>query len=212
VISEVCDSWRSKALRLSQKLCPSRGDDGTRALVDSRGRWDQSSPPFDESTTHRGARIAHFTRRGTFVSAVLRHQAAREKVLHSGLSGPRNPALAFNGHRRKRWSDRGVARKRRHDRASVSEVGISVRACIASRVGSGGIVAARSVRGLSSTGESRRVLKSVARSERKGLGLPANTAGQARQTASGRVVPGSPGTPRKVRAPQGRVVGNADPG
>jgi hypothetical protein len=43
-------------------------------------------------------------------------------VLHSGLSGPRNPALAFNGHRRKRWSDRGVARKRRRDRASESGV------------------------------------------------------------------------------------------
>jgi hypothetical protein len=28
----------------------------------------------------------------------------------------------------------------------------------------------------------------------------------------GRVAPGMPGAPRKVRAPQGRVVGNADPG
>jgi hypothetical protein len=28
----------------------------------------------------------------------------------------------------------------------------------------------------------------------------------------GRVAPGLPGAPRKVRAPQGMVVGNADPG
>jgi len=56
-------------------------------------------------------------RRGSFTLVVLRQQAAGGKVLRSGLLGPCNPALSSNGHRRKRWSDRGVARKQRRDRA-----------------------------------------------------------------------------------------------
>jgi len=55
-------------------------------------------------------------RRGTFTLVVLRQQAVRGEVLRSGRLGPCSPALSFNGHRRKRWSDRGVARKRRRDR------------------------------------------------------------------------------------------------
>jgi len=45
-----------------------------------------------------------------------------EKVLRSGLIDPCNPASPSNGHRRKRWSDRSVARKQRRDRAVVFEV------------------------------------------------------------------------------------------
>jgi len=55
-------------------------------------------------------------RRGSFTLVVLRQQAAGGKVLRSGLLGPCNPALSSNVHRRKRWSDRGVARKQRRDR------------------------------------------------------------------------------------------------
>lgn len=63
------------------------------------------------------------TRRGIFTSGQpLRHCGSRwldARVLHSGLLGPFNPASSPNGHRRKRWSDRGVARKRRRDRMMV---------------------------------------------------------------------------------------------
>jgi len=58
-------------------------------------------------------------RRGAFTLVVLRQQAAGGKILRSGLLGPCSPALSSNGHRRKRWSDRGVARKRRPDRAVI---------------------------------------------------------------------------------------------
>jgi len=106
---------RSKAPRLSGKRCPSRGDVGTRALVESCGRRDHPALRSKNRRRNRGARVAR-TRRGTFTLVILRQQAARGEVLRSGLLGPCNPALSFNGHRRKRWSDRGVARKRRRDR------------------------------------------------------------------------------------------------
>jgi len=76
---------------------------------------------LDDET--RGARVAR-TRRGTFTLVVLRQQAAGGEVLRSGLFGPCNPALSFNGHRRKRWSDRGVARKRRHGRTVAFRVAL----------------------------------------------------------------------------------------
>jgi len=41
------------------------------------------------------------------------------RVLRSALLGPFNLASSPNGHRRKRWSDRGVARKQRRDRVMV---------------------------------------------------------------------------------------------
>jgi len=72
---------------------------------------------------NRGARVAR-TRRGTFTLVVLRQQAAGGEVLRSGLLGPCNPALSFNGHRRKRWSGRGVARKRRRDRTVAFRVAL----------------------------------------------------------------------------------------
>jgi len=110
-----------EAPRLSGKRCPSRGDVGTRALVESWGRWDHPALRSKNRRRNRGARVAR-TRRGTFALVVLRQQAAGGEVLRSGLLGPCNPALSFNGHRRKRWSDRGVARKRRYDRTVAFRV------------------------------------------------------------------------------------------
>jgi len=80
----------------------------------------------------RDAREAHM-RRGTFTLAVLRQQAARGRVLRSGQLGPCSPALSSNGHRRKRWSDRGVARKRRRDRAVA--FGVSLCGALAATYG-----------------------------------------------------------------------------
>jgi len=66
-------------------------------------------------------------RRGTFalvvLAPVMRRTRRREGgSFAQGLLGPCSPALSSNGHRRKRWSDRSVARKRRSDRARVFEV------------------------------------------------------------------------------------------
>jgi hypothetical protein len=54
-------------------------------------------------------------RRGIFTHVALRQQAACGRVLHSELLGSCSPASSFNGHRRKRWSGQGVARKRHSD-------------------------------------------------------------------------------------------------
>jgi hypothetical protein len=120
-ISESSGSVRWKVPRLSGKRCPSRGDVGSRALVDSRGRWEHPAFRFEGLTTNKGYSIS-LTRRGTFISVVLRQQAVAGKVLRSGMIGLRDPALPFNGHRRKRWSDRGVARKQRRGRAVIFDV------------------------------------------------------------------------------------------
>jgi len=72
-------------------------------------------------------------RRGTFTLVVLRQQAAGGRVLRSGRLGPPSPALSSNGHRRKRWSDRGVARKRRRDRAIA--FGVSLCGALAATYG-----------------------------------------------------------------------------
>jgi hypothetical protein len=48
---------------------------------------------------------------------VLRQQVGLKGILYLGQLGPRSPALSSNGYRRKRWSGRGAARKRRHDGA-----------------------------------------------------------------------------------------------
>jgi len=63
-------------------------------------------------------------RKGTFALVVLRQQASGGRVLRSELLGPRSPALFSNGHRRKRWLHRGVARKRRSGRRAVFEVSV----------------------------------------------------------------------------------------
>jgi hypothetical protein len=68
-------------------------------------------------------------RRGLFAHVVLRQQAAGGKILRSGLPGPCSPALSSNGHRRKRWSGRGVARKRR--RGWSVAFGVAVRGMLA---------------------------------------------------------------------------------
>jgi len=64
---------------------------------------------------------------------VLRQQAAGGMVPCSELLGPCSPALFSNGHRRKRWSDRGVARKRRVDREMA--FGVSLSGVLASSLG-----------------------------------------------------------------------------
>jgi hypothetical protein len=71
-------------------------------------------------------------RRGTFtpvvLSPVMRRSRRREGgSFAQGLLGPCSPALSSNGHRRKRWSDRSVARKRRYGWAvafGVSSCGV----------------------------------------------------------------------------------------
>jgi len=99
-------------------------------------------------------------RRGTFTLVVLRQQAAGGGVLRSGRLGPPSPALSSNGHRRKRWSDQGVARKRRHDRAVA--FGVSLCGALAATYGrSRRDLAARSIRDPSSTGEGHRVPKGL---------------------------------------------------
>jgi len=90
-----------------------RRNEGLGRFMRARG---SSSPPDEESTTskQRGAQVA-LVRRGTFAHVVLRQQAAGGRVLRSESPGPCSPALSSNGHRRKRWLGRGVARKRRRD-------------------------------------------------------------------------------------------------
>lgn len=56
---------------------------------------------------------------GNLAHTVLRQQAVPGVVLCSGQLGPCSPALSSNVHRRKRWTGRGVARKRRRDGAVV---------------------------------------------------------------------------------------------
>jgi len=79
-----------------------------------------SSPPDEESTTT--GMLEKLREEGNLRP---RHPAAaggKGEVLRSERLGPRSPAPCSNGHRRKRWSDRGVARKRRRDRRMVFEV------------------------------------------------------------------------------------------
>jgi len=56
---------------------------------------------------------------GNLAHTVLRQQAVPGVVLCSGQLGPCSPALSSNVHRRKRWTGRGAARKRRRDGAVV---------------------------------------------------------------------------------------------
>jgi len=74
-----------------------------------------SSPPDEESTTLCKGCPGSSMRRGAFAHVVLRQQAAGGEVLRSERLGSCSPALSSNGHRRKRCSGRGVARKRRRD-------------------------------------------------------------------------------------------------
>jgi hypothetical protein len=115
----------------------------------------ESSPLLEDPATSRGARVAH-ARKGTFALVVLRQQAAGGSVLRSGLLGPRSPALFSNGHRRKRWSDQGVARKRRFGRRVAFEVSSHGVLAALWGVAPEGLFAARSVRCPSSRGEGRR--------------------------------------------------------
>jgi len=127
------DSWWWKAPRLSGKRCPSRGGAGTRALVDSLRTKGASSPADEGSATVsvRGARDAQM-RRGIFAPSRSAAAGGNEgKVLCSERLGPCSPALSSNGYRRKRWSGRGVARKRRRDWAVVS--GVVILRCVLQR-------------------------------------------------------------------------------
>jgi hypothetical protein len=80
-----------------------------------------SSPQYEEPATPRGAR-------GASEEGNLRPRrpaaagGGEGKVLRSRRLGPRSPVLSSNGHRRKRWSDQGVARKRRFGRTVAFEV------------------------------------------------------------------------------------------
>jgi len=66
---------------------------------------------------------SRYRREGIFFTyIVLRQQAVEREILCSGRLGPCSPALSSNGLRRKRGTDRGVARKRRPDRAMAFEV------------------------------------------------------------------------------------------
>jgi len=66
---------------------------------------------------------SRYRREGIFFTyIVLRQQALEREILCSGRLGPCSPALSSNGLRRKRGTDRGVARKRRPDRTMVFEV------------------------------------------------------------------------------------------
>jgi hypothetical protein len=102
-------------------------------------------------------------RRGTSTHVVLRQQAAGGEVLHLGRLGPCSPAPSSDGHRRKRWSGRGVARKRRRVRAGVFEVVVSRRACNVVGAAFGRTVAARGSPDPSSTGEGRGSVKRAAK-------------------------------------------------
>jgi hypothetical protein len=75
-----------------------------------------SSPPNERLTTKRGTRVTQM-RRGVFAYVILRQQVAAGEILRSELFGPCSPSLSSNDHRRKRWSGRGAARKRRYDRS-----------------------------------------------------------------------------------------------
>jgi len=58
-------------------------------------------------------------RRGTIVNVVLRQRATGGRSFAHGHSARASPAPSANGHRRKRWSHRGVARKRRRGRPTI---------------------------------------------------------------------------------------------
>jgi hypothetical protein len=92
-----------------------RRNEGLGRHMRTRGIIQPSGRTVDDET-RRGARVAQM-RRGIFAHVVLRQQAAGGKILRSELLGPCSPALSSNGRRRKRWSGRGVARKRRRDRS-----------------------------------------------------------------------------------------------
>lgn len=112
---------------------------------------------------NRGARIAHTNEEG-------HHHLRRPEASGGDGYGPSlgviRPAQSSAGVQRPP-PQTVVGSRRRPQAASRSSVRIRgrvlVRACIASGSGVGGIVAARSVRFPSSTGEGRRALKSAAR-------------------------------------------------
>jgi hypothetical protein len=101
------------AFRKALPFAGRRRNDSLGRLMRTEGA---SSPPLEESTTHRGARVSSYEEGSPTRLVVLRQQASRHRVLRSGLLGSCSPASPANGHRRKRWSDRGVARKQRFDR------------------------------------------------------------------------------------------------
>jgi len=128
-----------------------------------------SSPPNERLTTHKG----YSSNSDEVGNLRLRPTAAAVAIggnLRSGLFGPCSPALSSNGHRRKRWSGRGAARKRRSDRSMAFEV---VFAALLQRreSGFGRAVAARGSRDSSSRGEGRYAVRSVARARARSKSL-----------------------------------------
>jgi hypothetical protein len=154
----------------------SRKSAALRGAMTERGPWsnheDGGINPAHRSKArrrNRGARIAHTNEEG-------HHHLRRPEASGGDGYGPSlgviRPAQSSAGVQRPP-PQTVVGSRRRPQAASRSSVRIRgrvlVRACIASGSGVGGIVAARSVRFPSSTGEGRRALK-VRRDRRRALG------------------------------------------
>jgi len=87
-------------------------------------REDEGSiQPFGRRADESKGCSSRYRREGIFFTyIVLRQQAVEREILCSGRLGPCSLALSSNGLRRKRGTDRGVARKRRPDRTMAFEV------------------------------------------------------------------------------------------
>jgi len=163
----------------------SRKSAALRGAMTERGPWsnheDGGINPAHRSKArrrNRGARIAHTNEEG-------HHHLRRPEASGGDGYGPSlgviRPAQSSAGVQRPP-PQTVVGSRRRPQAASRSSVRIRgrvlVRACIASGSGVGGIVAARSVRFPSSTGEGRRALKSAARPKACSRLHRQNTAGE----------------------------------
>jgi len=129
-----------------------------------------SSPPCKDSTTKRGARVAR-TRRGTFTPRRPAAAGGWREGPSLGATRPVQSSVAVP-----RPSPQAVVGSRRRPQAaSRSNGGIQgralLRACKRRRVGLGGVVTARSLRGPSSTGEGHGAVRSTV-GARAGSGSP----------------------------------------
>lgn len=88
-----------------------------------------SSPPVDETATFSGVLKQSGEKGNLDGTLILRLAAGVKWVLCSRLFGPCSPSPSSNGHRRKRWSGRGAARKRRRESGDGSRCHPSRRAC-----------------------------------------------------------------------------------
>jgi len=107
-----------------------RGNGGLGRLMSTAGT---SSPPREEPMTSRGALRSSPEKGNHHPRRPAAAGGGTGRSLCSELLGPCSPALFSNGHRRKRWSGRGVARKRRVDRGVAFGVSPSGDACSIAR-------------------------------------------------------------------------------